>query len=104
VILTIVRPAPPALRGQACSQCKKLQASWDLPLKGKDSVPICSLCVLYDPTVWCDSTKTTIAEIEAAKGKMFERDLSAQLTSAKDADDVIGVLALSARVRRLSPA
>lgn len=101
MILYILRPLPSSLRGQSCNQCNKLQASWELPVKSQDQVLICSLCVLYDPTVWNDFVKTTITEIEVSRDKMFDRSSDAKLIHTKDADDVVGVLVLTARVSGL---
>jgi hypothetical protein len=101
MILLVIRPLPSGLRGQSCAKCKRLQSVWDLPLKGKDSESVCSLCVLYDPSVWSSAVADVITEIEASKGKMFDRDEAARLVKASDADDVVGVLALMARVQGL---
>lgn len=100
-IIHILRPLPLSLRGQSCNQCNKLQASWELPVKLQDQVLICSLCVLYDSTIWNDFAKTTISEIEVSRARMFDRSPDARLIHVKDADDVVGVLALIARVSGL---
>ncbi len=101
MLLRVIRPLPKALRGQACTQCNKLQASWDLPIKYKEPVLICSLCVLYDPSIWDEFTRTTITKIETARGHMFDRGPDSRLLNVKDADDVVGMLALTARVSML---
>lgn len=97
-MLRTVRPIPQSLRGGSCCKCDRLQAVWDLPNASGPSSLICSLCVLYSPEVWSRSLETTISEIESAKRVTFLRDLDTRLLRCADADDVVGVLVLTARV------
>jgi hypothetical protein len=92
-LLPLVKP----LHGSNCSKCDRSQAVWADPADAARS-PICSLCVLYDSKVWDKSFETIISEVELARSTRFERSADMRIFRCSDADHVVGVLALSARV------
>lgn len=98
-MLRALCPLPEPVRGHACARCDKPQAVWRL---SKDETAVCSLCVLYDPSVWSKHAESTITGVEVARGRMFERDPSSRIVACADADGIVGVLVLTDRVSNLS--
>lgn len=101
--LRMLRPLPKTLRGAVCDWCDKAQSSWcaETPLSEEDRVYVCSLCVLYRAE-WAHKRNDIVAsmavDVEKARNEEFERDDSARLTRALEADHVLGVLVLMDRL------
>ena len=98
MMLKFLRPLPRSMQGVACSMCDRLQACWQLTLPFKEEQAACSLCLLYHPEVWSKDIQQAITNVETGVGHMFERDVNARLLKCADADRVMGVVVLTARV------
>jgi hypothetical protein len=91
------------LRGSVCDSCNKGQASWiaEIPREDEDRIYICSLCVLYK-TDWGgkahERVEVTKGAIERSRGSAFELDAHKRLAHARDADDVLGAIAMALRI------
>lgn len=97
--LSRLSPLPKHLRGQHCSCCDKPQATWTV--RGTPApVFICSLCVLYDSAAGrqvAERAEAVRGDVERSRKKPFPLQ-DGKLFNCADADDVLGVLVLSARV------
>ena len=98
----LFRPLPQALFRSICSNCDRAQAMWEMgPGGSSECVFVCSLCFLYE-SQWgqrrADQIPVLIADIEAEKGEGFLRAPDGRLLFCKDADGVVGAIALASSV------
>lgn len=97
-MLRFLRPLPRSMQGVACALCDRTQSCWQLVLPLQDEQTVCSLCVLYHPDVWNKKIEEAITNVETGVGHMFERDVNARIVRCADADRVMGVVVLTARI------
>ena len=97
-MLRLLRPLPRSMQGVACAMCDRMQSCWQYVPPFKDEQTVCSLCVLYHPEVWNKEIEQAITNVETGVGHMFDRDVNGRLVKCADADRVVGVVVLTARV------
>lgn len=97
-MLKNLRPLPRSMQGVACALCDRMQSCWQLTVPFQEEKTVCSLCLLYHPEVWNKQIEQAITNVETGVGHMFERDVHARLLKCADADRVMGVVVLTARV------
>ena len=102
----MLRPLPKTLFQSPCSNCDKRQAMWEMgPERSDECVFVCSLCFLYESR-WGESRREQIDilvdEVQVEAGEKFLRATDGkQLLSCKDADRILGSIALTSRMFRL---
>jgi hypothetical protein len=100
----VLRPLPQSLWGHACSKCDKTQSVWELfagdPSRRKGE-PICSMCWLYE-SEWGQERRADIdqfiREVEVQAETIFRKTLDGRLWSCKDADRIVGAVAVTSRI------
>ena len=103
-----LRPLPSGLRGAACYQCDRAQASWWVPTPDSTDEAracVCALCVLYELDLAPGARRLveeTLPRVEAARSEPFRRGPDQRLERVSDADDVLGVVVLTGRAASLS--
>lgn len=98
----MLRPLPEPLWDSSCVNCDRMQSRWEMGPQGSDEcVFVCSLCFLYE-SQWGqkrrDQLPFLIHDIEAEKGERFLRTPDDRLLSCKDANDILGAIALTSRM------
>jgi len=98
----LLRPLAPALWGISCSMCDKRQSVWELP-SVKRGEPVCSLCWLYE-SEWGKGVREDIdalvRAVEVHKGEIFRKTDDGRLWSCRDADRILGSIAVTSRIVR----
>jgi len=97
-----IRALPKALFRSNCVECDRLQAMWEMGPEGGERVFICSICFLYESN-WgqkrIEQVHDVVQEVEKESGSNFMRDADGdRLLSSKDADGIVGALALTSRM------
>jgi hypothetical protein len=86
--------------------CDKVQARWALrdavPEEGEDEIyALCSLCFLYESN-WGlnrqEEIEVLIKDVENRQDRAFIRTKNGRLLAPKDADQVLGSIALVSRI------
>ena len=98
----MIKPLTGDLRGTACEACSKVQSSWcaEIPHEEENQIFVCSLCMLYD-TEWGKKAHERIEVVileNEKRGRTFQKDDSRHLTSAMEADNVLGSIVLALRL------
>lgn len=99
----MLKPVADLLRGSVCDSCNKGQSSWiaEIPRGDEDRIYVCAICVLYE-TDWGkkahERVEVTKGAIEKSRGRSFELDSKRRLALARDADDVLGAIAMALRI------
>lgn len=97
-----LRPLAQALCGISCSMCDKRQSVWELP-SARRGEPVCSLCWLYE-SEWGkehrEDIETLVRAVEVYKGEMFKKTDDGRLLDCRDADHVLGSIAVTSRIAR----
>jgi hypothetical protein len=101
-----LRPLPQALCGMSCSHCDKRQSVWEhwrpeAPSNAKKGDPMCSLCWLYE-SAWGKDRREDIdgmiRAVEMHTGEMFRKTDDGRLWSCRDADRILGSIAVTSRI------
>jgi hypothetical protein len=100
-----LRPLPEAMWDVSCDKCDRRQARWEFfPSDSPDArkgFMICSLCWLYE-SEWGKKRREDIdqmiRDVELSTEQIFQRAKGGLLWSCKDADRILGSIALTSRM------
>lgn len=100
-----LRPLPKSMWDSNCAKCDKRQSRWQFipvdqdPRKG--GLLMCSLCWLYE-SAWGERRRADIdemvREVEVQSGEIFHRGKNGRLWSCRDADRILGAIAMTSRM------
>jgi len=101
----LLRPLPQSLWNISCSMCDKRQSVWehvDLDdLGARKGTPVCSLCWLYE-SEWGKKRREDLDQmihaVEVEKGEIFRKMADGSLWSCRDADNILGAIAVTSRI------
>lgn len=98
----VLRPLPPALWGMACTWCDKAQASWVHISEGEQrETVLCAHCWLY-VSEWGRARQVDIEgflhDVEVQLEQTLPRDTDGRLAYCRDADRVLGAIAVTSRI------
>jgi hypothetical protein len=103
---SVIRPLPQSLWGIYCDWCDKRQSKWELflpeaPSNARKGVAICSVCWLYE-SEWgkklSEDIALFIAAVEKEISRPFQRREDGALAECRDADRVLGAIAVTSRI------
>lgn len=101
-----IRPLAKSMWDVNCAKCDKRQSRWqlfpsDAPKDVKGGILICALCWLYD-SKWGERRRADldqmIGDVETEAGENFIRDQNGRLWSCRDADRILGSIAMTSRM------
>lgn len=97
-----LRPMPKAMWGANCVNCDKSQSMWEMGPPDEPN-PVCALCFLYE-SQWAekriDEVHGLVRDIEVSTGEKMLRSPgdNVSLLSVKDANKVLGAIAMTSRM------